>query len=169
MDRVHYRRVMPSRYANDESSHSRRHTERSMSRTSGEEQSEITAGETIILQCIISGILMVAVLLVCLVDIGPTHIMKDGLRQALAGASTVNELVTDVRTFGEEWFDWGISEPQTSEQAPLEQADPYGVHSPPSITLPPATSPEYYFPMTVNPEESNPQNPGPSVVPGLWD
>ena len=152
MDRVPYRRIMPSRRDGTRNNYAQH------------DQNEITPGETVIMQCIISGILMVAVLIICLVEIAPATSLREGLRQALSGANTVEELLADVRNFGEEWLDW------TAQPAPVLTEFPtsYYYENPP-VLLPPATSPEYYYPLTAAPESSNPQSPGPSVVPGLWD
>jgi len=128
----------------------------------------------VIVQCIISGIILVVVLMISLVDIEPASALRDGLRETLAGASNVEELMTDIRAFGEEWLNWAPSEtpeyPAEQYQfTPTQYDTGYEIYQPPGILLPPATSPEYYFPLTAEPESSNPQNPGPSVVPGLWD
>jgi len=154
LDRVPYRRVTPPR--NDRQGNMQYGYGR-------EEQGEITPGETVIMQCIISGILMVVVLIICLVEIAPAITMREGLSEALSGSTTVNELMTDIRAFGEEWLDWGGQSP-TPEAGPI-YAPGYIQPGPettvglemPLIPLPPAAiSPEYYFPLTSYPEGLNP-------------
>lgn len=161
LERVPYRRVAPSRNV-----HGRQRYERYEQR----ENREITASESVIVQCIICGILIVAVLIITMVDIAPTQQLREGLRQALAGAHTVEELVTDVRNFSEIWLGTAehLPEPMPEQTMPPSELPlSYGI--PPIVIPPQATSPEYYYPMTSAPEASNPQNPGTSLAPGLWE
>jgi len=45
---------------------------------------------------------MVCILLITLVDIGATQTLRGGLEQALTGATTPQELVTEVQNLGNE-------------------------------------------------------------------
>ena len=172
MDRVHYRRVSPPR--NQKTGQNTRSYERSYDRNyerssyNNHDTGHITVGETIIMQCVISGVLMVVVLLAAMLDIAPAITLRSGLRQVLVGATTVNELVTEVRYFGEEWLGWEIAAPP-APSVPLETENPQNYN--PIYIHNDAYIP--YIPIlqtpTANYEPSNPQIPGPSVVPGLWD
>jgi len=149
MDRVPYRRVTPPRngaVANV----------RTIAHGSNRETSDvITTGETIVVQFIISGVLMLAVLLICLVDVAPMVTLRGGLRQVLAGATTVDEIITDMRQLG-----LFLQEPPAEEQQPLPLQHIYT----PQLQPPPTT------PLTAYEEEaSNPQSPGSSATPGLWE
>jgi len=114
-----------------------------------------------------------------MINIAPVAALRNGLRQTLEGPGTVNELVHEVQHFGREWLGLGPS----PDELPTIPANSDALQSPENVSpgntlyttetyrypnLPPATSPEYYFPLTAD-EPSNPQIPGPSVVPGLWD
>lgn len=172
MNRVPYRRVMPSRL----NSGSGRGTMRRG--TSRNENDEPTTGETMILQCIVSGILVVFVLLVSLINIPPANALRDGLRQTLSGAETPRELLYEARHFGEEFL-WGPS-PETEPESFPEYHPaldiyfdyPYEVFPFDSqpfteiIPLPPLEPQQY--PATAD-EVPNPQFPVPSGVPELWD
>jgi len=129
------------------------------------DQSEtVTSGETIIMQCIISGIILVAVLLIGLLDTAPTATLRGGIREALTGATTVNELTTDIRIFGEEWLGWESSAPHIPI-IPLPEAVTPDIPAI-SITIEETVDPP---PLTAYDEVLNPQIPGPSATPGLWD
>lgn len=193
MDRVHYRRVMPSRLKGDYGGSARKNVTRQNRTSYISENEEPTTVETVILQCIVSGILVICVLIISLLNIGPTIALRDGLRQVLAGAGTAQELVADVRNFGEEFLGWGPMPQETEiETQPLPTSHPHeinllDINSLELNTLElnsheqnfpndeiqfseiPATSTEYNFPLTAIDEVSNPQIPGPSAVPGLWD
>jgi len=67
------------------------------------------------MQCIISGIIMVFVLVAAMTNIAPAVALRGGISQVLSGAETLDELITDVRRFGAEWFGW-------EEVAPREPA-----------------------------------------------
>jgi len=154
MERVHYRRVSPSRNISGGYSPTARNYH--------EQETEITPGETIIMQCIVSGVIMVCVLLISLVDIAPTLTLRDGLRQALAGATTVDELVTEIQSL--EWLEFGTTESPATEPVFHENEIqesvqpnlklPYDTGT--LLPMPPATSPEYYFPITIDYESSTP-------------
>lgn len=149
MDRVPYRRITPS--AN--SKNYNRNQYYSHSRNISNEET-ITRGETLIIQAIISGILLVIVLLIGILDFSPTIALRGGLQTVLTGATTVDELLTDVQQFGEEWLGW---EGQATQNPIIPLPEPANI------------SEEFNTPLTVIDELSNPQIPGPSVVPGLWD
>ena len=156
MDRVHYRRVIQSDRV------------RSRGEYPVHQVDEVTPGDTVILQCIVSGILLVAVLLVSLADIAPANVLREGVRYALVGANTIEELTTDLRHFSEEWLGWDFSPNQVYlDLTPLPEAMlPTHTISPEITEYPPT----YQNPLTANDETvSNPQIPAPSVVPGLWD
>ena len=159
MDRVHYRRTTPSRYGNERSG------ERNGNGYYNHHNNEtITKGETIIMQCIVSGVILVAVLLIGLLDTAPTATLRNGIRDALTGATTVNELTTDIRIFGEEWLGWEAVTPAPYIPIiPLPEAT--------YIPATPITIEEMLElpPLTAYDEVSNPQIPGPSATPGLWD
>ena len=98
MERVPYRRVSPSRHERE--TYGRARYERQ------EPDGVVTPGETVIMQCIVCGILIVAVLIITMVDIAQP--LRDGLRQALHGAHTVDELITGVRNIGDELGELGV-------------------------------------------------------------
>ena len=145
MNRVPYRRITGGGYSRNGTTY----------RSHQKQPEAITPAETIILQSIISGIILVAVLLVGLVDSAPTMTLREGIRQTLVGANTINELTTDVRNFGETFLGW---ESTTTVEFPI-------------ILLPEMPFPTMQIeqPLTANEEPLNPQIPGPSATPGLWD
>ena len=147
MDRVHYRRVAPSRLNGEKSVES--------TRTKNEEP---TSGENIILQSIVSGILIVFVLLITMMNTAPTSALRVALRDALSGAETAGELITEVRFLSEEYFGWGPSLETEPESFPFGQ--PINQPHFPSLTEEITTAAD---------EVSNPQIPGSLVVPELWD
>ena len=154
MDRVHYRRVKPSSGTGGVRNY---HTQ---------QNEYITPGDTLIMQCIVSGILLVVVLLIGLVDAAPTAALRDGLREVMVGANTIDELTTDIRHFGETWLGWETQTPSPVADIPIiPLPEPTIVESPFFNEHPPGS-----LPLTANDELlSNPQIPGPSAVPGLWD
>ena len=140
MDRVPYRRV--TRRDNTDTGY-KPHTE---------DASDISRIEGLILQCIISGIILVFVLIASTLDIAPTIALRDGLQQLLTGAETLDELVAEARQLGTDWFGW----------EPVETAeiftDYFFIDEEPEIYQPPTAE-----------EVSNPTVPEPAVIPGLWD
>ena len=140
MDRVPYRRVSPPRSG--------------PARTDRHRETKTTFGETVIVQAIISGLLLAVVLVICLVDIGPLVTLRGRLGQVLDGATTVEEFNADIRRMRENWLDT----PQPAPPAQIEL---------PEIVPPFSYIP--YIPLTANEEPINPQIPGPSMGPGLWD
>ena len=182
MDRVHYRRVTPSRLGNDHAHQPHRaHNSQPHNPPVGE---EIGAIENLIMQSTVSGILLVVVLIISLVDIAPAIALRGSLRQVLEGAGSVQELVADVRRIGEEWMYLPATPPATYEPQAVPPNTPgapshatpapgAGTDSPPSLEyLPMFEAPPLvpYLPLpTANYEPLNPQIPGPLAVPGLWD
>ena len=188
MDRVNYRRVTSSarsgsdgRYGSGTNSgmHGRHYAGRERYR-SGQDTEQITAGETIITQCIISGVILVGVLLISILNIAPAMTLREGLGQVMTGATTVSELVDDVMMFGEEWFGWEFDGVPWARQQPEVQhiLDTDNPNIPASgqnldgsqiLNVPPVIPSIPEHPPSANFSPSNPQVPGPSVVPGLWD
>ena len=133
MDRVPYRRV---------TNRSKVNYEPQQKETTG-----ITAGETVIVQCIICGILLVVVLLVSLLEFSAPF--RGGINEILTGATTVQELLDDVISF-------------TETIAITESVPEINSEIVPEIF--------YYTPLTADDYEPlNPQIPGPSAVLELWD
>ena len=160
MDRAPYRRVTPPRSGGA--------SQHFVKPQFGNEK--ISFRETMIVQLIISGVLMAAVLLICLVDIGPLASLRGGLRQVLAGAITVEAFTTEVRHFGREWLNL---EPEPAaelldlpifsipEFSPIDSQDSSPAVYEEFFDLQPAPTAYEQYP--------NPQIPGPLVIPGLWD
>jgi hypothetical protein len=90
MDRVPYRRVRTSRYDRD----------------TFREEEPGALGETLILQGIISGVILVAVMVISFINFAPLTPVHSVIRQALAGPSTVRELAADARQFGADVLGW---------------------------------------------------------------
>jgi len=82
MERVHYRRYKPT--------YEKHHNE----------EEPGTLGETLILQGIISGVLLVIVMVVSMLTITPAVPVQDALQQALAGPVTPAELASEAGRFG---------------------------------------------------------------------
>jgi len=145
VNRVPYRRVTPPRngsLAEHDCSH---------------KNEKITTRETILVQAIISGLLLTVVLLICLVDIAPMVTLQDGLRQVLSGPTTMQELSSEIEQFRTGQLTHIIE--------PAEEMPP-----PSTIPVLPVGWSETSLPYrTATEEPINPQSPGPSVVPGLWD
>lgn len=115
----------------------------------------ISKGETLIVQAIISGVLLLAVLLVSMIDIAPLSTVRNGLGNAFAGATTWEELVTDVREFGAHWLNIDAANEGTINiQEPLA-LPPTGVGLMPSKVDAPQT-------ITTDMDLQN-------TPPGLWD
>ncbi|MCL1884176.1 MAG: M23 family metallopeptidase [Defluviitaleaceae bacterium] len=146
MDRVHYRRVTPSRL--------------NTANTRAESIEEPTISETVILQCIVSGILIICILLISFVDIEPTFAMREGLRQILAGAETPQELFLDFRELNENFLGWGPA-PQELEIQEIESL-PDTVSEPPPINELPLITPELSSFVMPEPE---PLSPTPTWIP----
>ena len=166
MDRVPYRRVTPPRNG----AASQHFGKPRLEHKPDHDDEKISFGENMIVQFIISGILMAAVLLICLVDIGPMMSLRSGLRQVFAGATTVEAFSAEVRHFGREWLNLE-PEPATElldlpifsipEFSPIDSQD-----------NPPAVYEEFFNPQpapTAYEQYPNPQIPGLLVSPGLWD
>ena len=137
MDRVPYRRVTPTR---------RRGVP--LPATPGERS--VSVAETVIVQLMICGALIGLTLLVNFVNAAPFASVKNGLRQALSGPATIQELTDEARQLGYEWLNIGAA-PQT-ETLDLPVFEPIF-----ETEIPPAA---YETP-------PNPQYPGPLTSPGL--
>ena len=145
LDRVPYRRVTPPRGS-------------AIPRDIPVKPQEKTTStiETVIIQFMISGALMVLVLLISLLNISPFAPLRDGLRQILAGAATVEEFTQEMRHFGYEWLNIGAELPAETLDLPVFES--------------PQTFETYEIPKpTAYDEHLNPQIPGPLRSPGLWD
>ena len=153
MNRVPYRRVTPPR--DRDGSASQIEFNRRQDRPT-------SIGETIIVQAIISGLLMAVVLVICLVDIAPLVSLRGRLGQVLDGATTVEEFAADIRQFRDNWLDTPQAE-QIEQTEQIEQPEPEEPPAPPPMLYSPT------IPLTVQEEPINPQIPGPSMGPGLWD
>ena len=156
MNRVPYRRVTGSVRAGSGSTYRSRQSQ----------PTTITQAETIILQCIISGIILVAVLLIGLVDAAPTATFREAIRTTMTGANTISELTADIRNFGEEFLGWENSAPMVE----------FPIIPLPETPFPTMQVPQHQYhqpqpdqPLTAYDEPLNPQIPGPSATPGLWD
>jgi len=135
----------------------------------------IPYGETLILQCIISGVIFVFVLIASMTNLPPAATLQEGVTQVLTGAETLDELVSEVRQLGTEWF--GL-EPATTypplldDTIPTQDYDDYLVDY--SETEYPSNSNDsteltYYYEEPTADELSNYTVPESSGTPGLWD
>lgn len=70
----------------------------------GEESGAL--GETLILQGIISGIILVAVMLISIISNPFVTPAQNALQQALSGPTTVGELSSDAQQFGIDTLGW---------------------------------------------------------------
>ena len=104
MDRVPYRRVSQKNYQKNC-------------------QEEPNLAETLIIQCIISGILLAVILLIGLVDLQPTETLRYGVKEILSGATTFEELSYEVRTLSETWLGQESPTPLTAVEG--EPSNPY--------------------------------------------
>jgi len=117
---------------------------------------------------------MLVVLMICVVDIAPLVSMRDGLRQVLSGATNVEEFVEDVRRFNQDWLTGNTPAAEEYHPALSIPANPPILDPAPEGSL--HIQPEPIFiphihqnSLTAEDAPSNPQIPGPSTVPGLWD
>ena len=118
MDRVPYRRVATSRDT----------TERYYEKNQPAEGKSINFGETLIMQAVVSGILLIFVLAVSILDIAPAISLRGVLRQTLTGATTVGEFAQEVRDAGNHWLGWDFG--QIQEDTPegvMQNPPPYAV------------------------------------------
>jgi hypothetical protein len=156
MERVHYRRVSPSRINGD-------YIREPRARFGESENEEPTTVETTIMQSIVSGIIIIFVLLVCLINIKPTAALRDGLRQMLSGAETAGELVAAVQNLNAGNIENFVEEFSYEPLPPI----------PPTENSSNNTSSYELFdlniPLTAEGEILNPQIPVPLAVPELWD
>jgi len=179
VDRVPYRRVTPSRHECGASPQE----ERVRHKDSDENESIISHGETLIMQCILCGIIMVFVLVASMTNIAPALALRGGIRQVLSGAETLDELITEVRQFGADWFGWDT--PSTYDTSPsheLYEEGPIHNYQNHNYTTYPNQDLNDYFdagPLIhemdnydetrLADDSSNPTVPEPTVTPGLWD
>ena len=182
MDRVPYRRVMPSRLHNEgdgrNHSHSRTYPHNRTQYSQAPPDENVTSGETLVLQCIIAGVLLVAVLLITLVDVPAMGGVQEGVQQALSGPITPVELVSEVRAFSQEMMGLGGFGVPDTVPAVNDVPDFMGIYSDYVAPDIPLQLPIPFIPLpqdsvdddlTAIDELLNPQIPGPSAVPGLWD
>ena len=90
MDRVHYRRVSPSRINGEP--------------TAAAESEDLSAVETVILQSIVCGVLLIVVLIIGMLNFAPMTALRDELRHVLTGAETPHELITEMQNFSETYL-----------------------------------------------------------------
>jgi len=160
MNRVPYRRVTPPR--NTGSIRANKPQNQPENEPSGKT-------ETLVMQFMVSGLLAAVVLLICLVNIAPLNAARDGLRQVLQGATTVEEFTAEVRHLHQTWIvrDGAPTEPET-----LPTYQPTARPQDPQLELPDFSD---IIPLTINEtttaEEQplKPQIPVPPIIPGLWD
>ncbi|MCL1787155.1 MAG: hypothetical protein FWG38_04145 [Defluviitaleaceae bacterium] len=167
MDRVPYRRVTPARGDTFEAEPPKATT--------------ISAGETLLLQLLISAGLVVLALFIRFVNVPPMATLQNGLQQALSGPATVEALTTDMRRFAYQWLNIGGEPTQTLDlpmfdipladmpvtDTLLDTHDTLDTTPPPEAPQPPEQP--KITPPTVYDAYPNPQIPGPSVSPGLRD
>ncbi|MCL1863850.1 MAG: M23 family metallopeptidase [Defluviitaleaceae bacterium] len=126
MDRVHYRRVRPSRLDGRPSARI-------------QENEEPTAAETLVVQSIVCGVLVVCILLIGMTNLAPAATIRENLQQLLTGAETPQQLLNEALLFSEEFFgndidtDWEILLPPPQEPV----AEPVQID--PILPLPPLT------------------------------
>ena len=163
MDRVPYRRVTPSRNGSP--------GEYTSHHEAVEREEAISRGETLIMQCIFSGILLVVVLVASMTSIGPAVALRGGIRQVLTGAETFEELIADVRSFGAEWFGWEeVSAPPIIDFTyPAQEHYDYPTWEHEYSELEPLAGEVHNEETTMADDVSNPTVPEPSGTPGLWD
>ena len=162
MNRTPYRRVTPARHSGGSHQHD------------NEAEMAVSRGETLIMQCIICGIIMVFVLIASMTDIAPAATLRSGFTQVLSGAETLDELITDIRQFGNrldlDFVPPQIFTPDPTTNDPYEPAglNPEQTHLP--YTYYENTNPSHLSPSpAADNQVSNPTVPEPPVTPGLWD
>jgi len=124
----------------------------------------ISRGETLIMQCILSGIAFVFVLVAGMTNIPPAVVLRGGIQQVLSGSETLDELVADVRRFGSEWLGWEDGVEPVTEEVFEEVVTDEDVFE--------NVLDEDFFEYEEEPvvdEASNPTVPEPPDTPGLWD
>ncbi|MCL1844655.1 MAG: M23 family metallopeptidase [Defluviitaleaceae bacterium] len=110
-----YRRVSPSRMSG--ANGASRANDTRVARAENPVSGDPTDAETIILQCVVSGALVICVLLLGLVNIDAAANFRNTLRNALSGAETPTELFTVLQDFGQ---NFGHNSEHNSEQSPTE-------------------------------------------------
>ena len=86
MERVHYRRYKPSSFTAEGNY--------------GNEEEPGVLGETLILQGIVSGVILVIVMVVSMLTVAPLNPVQEALQQALSGPVTPAELASETSRFG---------------------------------------------------------------------
>lgn len=150
MNRVPYRRVTPPRNDTFE--------------TPEEKNEGVSAGETVMAQLVISGVLVILVFFIGIMNVGPLVSFRNGLRQALAGATTVGELAEEIRHFGYEWQNAGTDQGNDTLDLPLFDL--------PNVLLEPIESIESMITANETTNETadeTPSEPTDLESPGLWD
>ena len=167
MDRAPYRRVTPPR---------QRGADYQREYNGSIKDESISHGETLIMQCIICGIIMVLVLIARMTDIAPAASIRGGINQVLSGAETLDELITDVRQFGSDWLGWEwqpaetVTTPDEFYIPQIDFTDELPSYNLEHTALP---STDYtgtyteYLPPAADDQVSNPTVPEPTVTPGL--
>jgi len=126
--------------------------------------------ETLIMQFMVSGLLAAVVLLICLINIAPLNAARDGLRQVLQGAATVEEFTAELRHLHQTWIVRDNAPPVEIETLPTYQ--PVIRPQDPQLELPDFSD---TIPLTINETTTaedqplKPQIPVPTMTPGLWD
>jgi len=157
-----------------EFTHSRAHIyereEPIITENNDDNEKNLTAGENIIIQCIVSGVVIILVLLISLIDIPPAITIQNGIRFALTGANTPSELIHNVQEFRKNWLNWEDIQftPVPGYPALEPPLYPYPIYPNAQPNIDNSDNIEYYS-MAAEGEESNPQIPEPSVVLELWD
>ena len=167
MNRTPYRRTTPSRHR-DSGHHHERDTEK------GE---TVSHGETLIMQCIICGIIMVLVLIAGMTDIAPAATLRSGFTQVLTGAETLDELITEIRQFGADWLDLDIAPQEVITPEEFNIPTTSFPDEPPAFNLEQTNHPYMNYentnsdnlPPAAEDQVSNLTVPEPTVTPGLWD
>jgi len=125
------------------------------------------------MQCIISGIMMVFVLIASMTDIAPAVTIRNGITQVLTGAQTLDELIADIRQFGADWLDIGIVPSESPNELYIPQTS--FPDTPPSFYPEQTNLPHSYYedpynlPPAADNQASNLTVPEPPDTPGLWD
>jgi len=113
-------------------------------------------------------------------NIAPAVALRGGIRQVLSGAETLDELITDVRRFGAEWFGWEAPPTNDAAQDLYEESPTRYFYNNDYMSSPiqdindytdtgPLIQDLYNNETRLADDPSNPTVPEPTVTPGLWD
>jgi len=108
MERVPYRRIRQSENSDYSYGTTNRYNYRNTNLNTRHEHSDEeqgALGETLILQGIISGVILVAVILISMLTFPAVEPLQNAMRQALSGPTNVSEVAADARQFGAEVLD----------------------------------------------------------------